>query len=921
MKNIRVAIIVVIVLVVSFFLGSAIRSYYLFLKEPVSDCINALPHNAAVVIKTHSVQEFFGGMDKSGWSEAFKSNDSYRTLRLYIDTLAAKNKEFGKILKEEEVVFAFLRNATGNAGLLTVAPIGKTGTKGFTKDLKESLGKGYSVVKTDHGLYRVVYKTGSVWYYLKQGLLAVSSDSALVQESYNTLSSDNGLQHDTAFVKLLATGGKRVEGTVLIQTAEAAVVLWPEKADLLKNTPFAEWTSFDINMHDGEVQLGGFTLPGTGHLFEGQQPVEFDQLGDLPGNTAFAITLALSDQPAYVKQFILSDTVTVAGFDASINAASKEIFNVREQLRAWIGNTVTGVYASEYFRGNTEARMIMLQHNNTDSASLFLKPFMQPLYDSLYRFTCPETLTGLWGTAFELDNGEVLCRITPKYVLLSPDMQMLREFGTTSLTGSPDYNVLRESTGTSSNLFIYLQPGIIADWFASASPKAPLSWISFFSGNTSMGMQYSSDGLLQYTHGWLVPSAQSSQPVVRKKQASAALQAYTEPVNPADNSASASAEKTNNSKTTDNRQASPGAADNKPAEAGPAKSKQAPTGIALQGSAKPEVLKTVSGKDDRFIVSGGKRVALHDGNGKQLWEFTSQEQIMPGMQEIRRNGQIQYFVPAKKQFHILDKNGKETAGSPVKLPQPAKGAFAVVDYDRRNDYRILYTGNDNRIYNVTIDGRQPADWQKPSVSGSGTITFYRTGGRDYLIYRDGNKELRIFDRKGNVRIKTEKNLALSSRSELYENKTNSKGIFLGAAVNGDLVYLNTNGSISTSSFGNFEQNPWFSYTDFNGDGSPDFLFASANRIVVFDKMKKVLAEKSTKGNLSTPFVLKRAAGVWLFARNTANGEIVVVQASGKNTKFASLKSDTDPIVVKDPTGGKTEMLVTTLKGKMVFTPL
>lgn len=922
MKNIRVVILIVITLVVAFFVGSAIRSYYLFLKEPVSNIVNALPPNTAVVLKTNSVNGLFAGMDKSGVSASFEYNADYIQIRAYLDTLAKKNENFDKILNNHEVIFAFMNDFTNSPGMLALTPVGKTSAKSLAKDLRETLGKGYSVTKADNGLYRLEYKNSNVWYYVKQGILAISKDSSLVQDSYNALSSDNGLANDSVFMKLLSTGGKRVEANLFINNKQAASIIWPAKSALLDNTPFAQWSSFDVNMHNGQVQLGGFTLPATEHLFTGQKPVEYDELGSLPVNAAFVITIAISDQITYTRQFLRNDTIGTNGFDTSMNTETTEIFNSSEHIRSWIGSTVSSIYTDAWFNGSKHSHVVMIAHTNADSALAFLKPFLVPQTDSLFRLTYPQLSADLWGPIFSID-GQVFCRITETHVLLSSDNMLLSDYGKTSLTSAPDFNILKESTGNSSNLFIYLKPQLLASWFASENAKAPSGWTSFLTSNASIGLQYSCDGKLQYTHAWMVPGNNSQQLVI--KAANSGLepaQANTKIGGQADSQAEIRKETTEHKESAEIKISS-----NTELKESAEESKASPNKVvSVKGVNKPTVINAGTGKAERLVLTGENTIAMYDVSGKQLWSFKTDDNLMPGMQEIKYNRQTHFFVPTRKHFHILDQNGKEITSSPVKLPQPAKGAFTLVDYDKRYDYRILYVANDSKLYNIDINGKQPADWQKPSVSGNGNITFFRTGGRDYLVYMDSNKELKVFDRKGKLRIKTDNRLSLSSRSGLFENKTNSKGIFLGAAINGDLLYLNTDGTYSTSSFGNFEDNPWFWYADYDGDGSYDFLFAESARISIYSKMKNVIAQKAVKGKLTTPYVYRNAAGdIWIFALNTSNNEVVILNKGANKSTQKVLKSETSPVVITgkvDNTSSKPqEMLVTMLKGKMVLTPL
>ena len=310
---------------------------------------------------------------------------------------------------------------------------------------------------------------------------------------------------------------------------------------------------------------------------------------------------------------------------------------------------------------------------------------------------------------------------------------------------------------------------------------------------------------------------------------------------------------------------------------------------------------------------------LIDSEGKKQWDFRGKEPLQTVFYEVDQNkdGRFEYLTCSRNFLYHINANG-ELQSKPVKLPEPAISNIVVFDYDSKRDYRILYVGADNKIYNITFNGTELPDWQKPLVNGPGNISFSRTNGRDYLIYHSGN-QYKIFDRRGKERIKTDNNIAISNNSIIAENKTNSKGIFVTSSKNGELIYLNQTGIVTKSSFGNFSNDPWFIYSDFDSDGSLDFIFTDKNRIAIYNRMKELIAE--IPGTYSKPFLYSASTNdTWLFSRNLKTNEIISLHHRKKAIGINSIHSDTDPVVF-NPGGSSKELLLTSLKGKLIFTSL
>lgn len=909
MKNLRVVIIIVIIAVIVIFIGSAVRSYYIFLKEPVSPVTDALPANTSLLIRTKSVYSLFESVNNSALVDLFdRKNSGYFDISRFLDTIKQENNKLYELLQSGETVFAFVPDVNNKNRLFVAVSIGKSGLGNLNTRISELVvSQGYQVFKTDKGYYRIANPVNSVWYYINKGVFAISGDSSVLMNSYNTLESGKTLSTEKEFSKLLSTTGKSVDASILINNQILANTIWPTKAALVsEGTPFNGWSSLDLSIKKGEIALGGFTFTLSDHLFVGQEPVNFDQINDFPPTTAFALSVSLSDQQRYTAHFIKKDTIHVNGYDASINQPTEEIFRPTDHLRAWIGNTISLIYSNDYFRGASSEQMILITSKNADSAKWFLNPFIDPVNDSLGRLYYTSLCSDLWGNTFRLQ-GNLWCMITKNYVGISSNRSFLERFANSKGMKNKELQQIKDISGQSSNIFIYLKPNLVARWLENKDKGTDKLLVDFLGRNKTIGFQYSADKELQYTHAWMLLNPKRNNPVpeVKRKEV---LQENT----------------INNSN-----------------QAKEKKSSIIPRETPLQGDSRTDVesyaeIKIKSGSYQPQIVSGNKagnkqiavlskkgNISMFDHTGKLKWSFETPEFIDGKLLEadVQKNGKTNYIAIGKKNLYILDQDGRQVKGSPVKLPGTYAGGGVLFDYDKKRDYRFLYIGDDQLIYNLTLKGVELPDWQKPKVSGTGTIIFHRIAGKDYLIYQYNDEVIKFFDRRGRERIKPDDSFKVSSGTSIFGNETNSKGIFLTVTNKGELVYLNNEGLLSRSTFAKYGTNPWFAYLDFDADGSKDFIFAKNNRIVAYTKLKKVIAENTLKkGNFGIPFIYSASQkDKWIFARNTETDEVIGFNNEGKLYAH-KIESETDPIIF-NPGGNLKEIIVTSKNGKLILREL
>jgi len=158
------------------------------------------------------------------------------------------------------------------------------------------------------------------------------------------------------------------------------------------------------------------------------------------------------------------------------------------------------------------------------------------------------------------------------------------------------------------------------------------------------------------------------------------------------------------------------------------------------------------------------KLFLYSENGKQLWVKDLESAILGEIQEVDllRNGKMQLAFTTKNRLYVLDRNGNDVGGFPLKFKDEITQPLAVFDYDDNRKYRFvvvqgrevyMYDSEANRVKGFTFDKAQSNIVQSPK--------HIRTGNKDYILIPEQNGKLNILSRRGTSRVKVSKDFSFS----------------------------------------------------------------------------------------------------------------------------------------------------------------
>ena len=889
-------------------LRSAVN-YYTFLKQPILPLTHAAPEETVVIVRGGSIADFVEKARSSGMGELLQASGtslSFNELAAFADSLMQRDVALQEIFEKNPFILTIVPGREGYPEMLISVQITGKSLRSIQKRVVAALGHDDVSITKDVKGYPDISQIGkdnkSVWYYLHSGIFTIGFNPALVSQSRKALTGTHPLTLDSGFARLDEASGKKVDAVLFIRNDFLLQHL--ARPDEMKvpgmDELFNSWSALDMHISKDKIMLSGFTLAGDQNWMISQSPVKSEPA--MPGEYAMAYTMSIDQPGKFFSDKGIGDTLHVIQKGKGSLLTSANIFRLKDHLFSWMGRNVG--LLTDVKHGRDKSSLIFMDSRNTDSARNALSPFINFSATPLPKIRTKDIFDRLFGQYF-VQADSAYCLFTPEKVLISTSADLLSRYA--KLLSEPveakQHQVPTGLLNERGNLSLYFSAEDIYTGLKAAAGNQTLSkgvsWGRFLQACDHIVLQYSGGNEMVYTQGSLVfnPLALSGERIFD----SLALPAHE-----------AIALDTDSVTTPPETEV----AEEKP---------ELPSTPLMEVGHTPVVLAGQKGGQKVVAVADNRQVALFDDKGKLMWQFSCSGKPSGDIFEVilPETGTRHYVVVTDSHFHLLTLDGKEVKKSPVKLPGGNAGHASLFDYDRKRDYRIFYPGKDGKIYNITLRGLELPDWTQPVVRDMVKKPMYwRTTGKDYLLFLNSEGKLSITDRRGRIRISIPDIFRQSANAEIFENKTNSKGLFLTASKDGKLAYITADGVISYSDFGNFGTNPWFFYTDFDGDNSLDFLFAGNGKIGIYSRMKREIIGYHRKGaEYGQPFIYSPSSGEqWVAVREKSSGDIIFFRNKVDKALVMKLRSQSDPVIF-NPGGRRPEIMVTISNGKPVFTEI
>lgn len=333
---------------------------------------------------------------------------------------------------------------------------------------------------------------------------------------------------------------------------------------------------------------------------------------------------------------------------------------------------------------------------------------------------------------------------------------------------------------------------------------------------------------------------------------------------------------------------------------------------------RPDILLNhTNGTREVLVQDGDNRIHLLGPSGKPLWHYDLDGPILGEVHQVDRfkNGKLQLLFNTAGRIHLIDRNGKDVGGFPIDPPAKASGPMAVFDYEGTKEYRVVLGLSDGRIVNYGMDGSATTGWETPRLSGAinNAVHHLRIKNKDYLLAFGGSGPVKVFDRRGAERERTDLDLGQGARvlavtpgSEWSTSRViwrDSTGIVYEAALNGTPRALCGPG---TSLLG-----------DQADDGIHDIVQVKGDSLIVQHNGKEIWSRSFGTGLHGVVDRFKLASGTVYGVLLPEREQVTLVDATGREVDGLPVRGNTAVRIADLDLDGTLELVTVLSDGHVV----
>lgn len=858
---------IIISVIVLGFLGTGLYFYNKMFKG-IKDPLTVVPDHVAVIVEIPDFKKFTEDWEKgSAYEKAILEWPFFKDVSQWLpDILIGLHKSTHHF---EDWAGSKLIISFHSDGYLILFPSGGLGLADFRTEM-------LAVLK---GKLKVEEKTINNEYYLKaqidnreflisekRGLFIISNSLDLIENSLINTSSPNQISKAENFQALQKVSGKRSDAHVFINYQ----YLDSLSTGLLHDLPppiwsqtgkIANWTGLDLNLKPNELLLNGYTiLPDTGfaflELFRDQKSVGMLLPDNFPYETESYLHISISNYETYFQAWkkYLNSTNQWKKYQGAFNKIAK---NLPKNSSISGNDWWSGEMASLSIANGKEYAVFLAEKGRDSFKSLSeIAHLSQPsMITSDYKthkikeINFPDYLFTQFGPWFQKSQ-KCYFVVVDELVIFAQTIDDLRDYiddleEGNILLKNESYLEFSDNLSKNTNYSFYIKrPDAKARLFQMFPKdiKTELDKMPLFQKNLSgFSLQMSWKNQMIYTGVFANISA-------------------------------------NNTKSDSQWQVN----------------------LDSEIVAGPFAVTDHTDGSHKYIVFDDfRQMYLINEQGDIVWKKQLEEKVMGTVYEMDyyNNGKIQYLFNTENYLYLIDLTGQMVSGYPVQLNSKATASVSLIDYNSNKDYRIFIPTENGEVYNYNKDGSLLKDWKAKNTRRKivKPITHVVANSNDYLIAEADNGNILMYNRKGDVRLEIRKSFVNALGSDIYTNRTNSKGMMVTTDEKGKFVYIPEKGDVQTTDFGNFSKEHFFLYTDFTANGSEDFIYLDGNSLTVFDKFKNTLFSYVFEHDITNkPKLFNISGRKYLGIIDTEEGQLYLFDSDGLVSK--KFKGNTDFII-------------------------
>jgi hypothetical protein len=816
-------------------------SYVKKVKAPVSNAINAIPLDAALVFESKQSRNTWKKLSNTNimWEElmsiaAFKRL-SYQAS--YADSLLELGGPVNELLEGQSIFISVHPAEDSSFDLLYSYSLPNLTQEDQLTEFLRMVNDGKEPAEREYSgqtLYSLQpQKKQSMHYALINGTLMMSINEELVKRSVDQLNSKNTLASENRFGRVLQAAGKNVDANLYINYSYfpalfAGILQKPALQDLTSVSDFATCSGWDITVKPNALMLSGFTQANDTaanflSIFSEQKPQEIVLTKVAPAKTTFMLFYGISNIEAYqlgYKKYLGARKQLKLYEDYCADVKQRYNIDIEKDLTSWINNEIAFILAEPTDSMPSGNPYAVIRANDIEEASRHLSDIADSVSSdksadtsnfsghTIRQLPLPSLLSNLLGWQFKNIRGNFFCALED-YIIFADSEQALKNFindfeNGKTLNKNKNYISFTENISGETNLYLYSTIARSSSLYKSfAQPQLHADFdrhLELFKKFEAMAIQFSAGKNLFYSNAYLKYNPEYKQ---------------------------------ENSTLWETR-------------------------LDTTVSSKPYlVLNHKTHARDVLVQDDANKIYLISNKGKIIWTKQLNEKIMSDITQVDalKNDKLQMVFNTRSFIYMFDRNGNDMKGFPVKLRSPATNGITVFDYEKSRDYRIFIACENKRILCYNVEGAILGAFKSEPTRFNVflPIQYLRTANKDHLVAVDAKGFVYILNRQGEIRVKTDDQLSQGMRAFFTEAGKDYKHSFIiGADTSGNVIKISFAGEKENIKMQDFETSPYFEYRDLDNDKTKEFIFLTRDQLKVFSQDRSLLFSHNFAEKIEQP---------------------------------------------------------------------
>ena len=834
------------------FITVIITAYFLFYtkKDNKVDIFQAVPVDASLIIETENLKGLISALHEENliWKEfaEIKRFKQFDNKLVYIDSLDREVKLAANIFRNNKIVISIHMIGRDGIDLLVLFYLpDRVKGKEVTEVISEICPNCTNTVKkygnTEiHELKPNDFRKGNSTYYaIKNNIFLFSYSDILLERAIRQIDQPESIKQSNGFRIVEKTAGHNVDANLYVQFRTFPRIIsqlfggeYFKKTSQL--TYLANWAELDVNIKEEEILLNGFTYSNDSannwlNIFSGQSAVNFEMDKVLPASTSVFVSYGIDDPDLFRKNYRnwLERKGLITAYQNTLNEIkNKTGYELEEEFFAFLGEEAGIAMTDIKNVDKPENRIVVLKTRSKSQAEKSLEKFISgycdrtdrlfsdfvsycridaetkiPVYRSPVHFI-PEKLFGkiFGGFAFSYFT------LVDNYLIFGNSFQSLSEIIHNNilqktLHSDIHYREFADELSDRYNFYFYINIprgySQIADYLAKEIQEGWKRESDNINKLHAFAIQFSETNSMFYNNVFL-----KYQPVYRE-EAQTVWQSL----------------------------------------------------LDTSFTFKPQLLENhYTHSKEVFVQDNSNKIYLINSAGRVLWKLALDAKIMGQVYQIDfyKNNKLQILFNTKEKLYLIDRNGNYVERFPVNLRAKATYGMSLFDYENKKDYRIAISGEDKKIYFYNKEGNIVSGWSfgQTETTINSYIHHFRIGGKDYIVAADDNR-IYLLDRRGNMRLKMEENIAVSENNDIILDIRSVDAVprMVTTDKSGTVCFIYFDGRVEKEKIKEFTTEHFFDYMDINGDSFFEYIFIDNKKLEVFNYKKALLFSYSFENNI------------------------------------------------------------------------